>query len=456
MAERFVCGTLMHTPEPGSCEIIEDGLIETGVYGRITQVLRPSDEGYGALLAEARRSGALLKLGPQQYLLPGLIDLHIHAPQWPQLGKALHLPLEEWLNQCTFPLEAKYADAAFADRIYASLVDNLLASGTTSAVYFATIHMEATRLLARHCLEKGQRAFVGKVVMDDPAQCPEYYRDDDTATALDQTVAFIEDVRKLAGNKGGLVKPVVTPRFIPSCTDEALAGLGEIAREHDCHVQTHCSESDWEHGFVIDRHGKTDTESLDGFGLISRHTILAHSNFIGSSDMDLIARRRAGVAHCPLSNFYFSNAVFPLRAALSKGLHVGLGTDISGGPSASMFDACRQTVAASRALEDGVDPDKNAPLRGRTGARVNFMEAFWLATVGGGIALDEPVGKFAPGYSFDALLVDASISDTSLNVWDDVDSLEDVFQKIVYTSSRNNIRKVWVEGDLRVDKGEAA
>ena len=456
MAESFVRGTLMHTPEPGVSEIIEGGLIEIDAGGRIARVMRPSDEGYDERLAAARRARSVLELGSQQYLLPGLVDLHIHAPQWPQLGKALHLPLEDWLNQCTFPLETKYADAAFADRVYASLVDNLLASGTTSAVYFATIHAEATRRLARHCLEKGQRGFVGKVVMDDPAQCPDYYRDEDTASALDETVAFIEYVRALNCNQSGLVKPVVTPRFIPSCTDEALAGLGEITAAHDCHVQTHCSESDWEHGFVIERHGRTDTESLDGFGLVGRRTILAHANFIGGGDMDLIARRGAGVAHCPLSNFYFSNAVFPLRAALNKGLHVGLGTDISGGPSASMFDACRQAVAASRALDDGVDPDRDAAARGRPGARINFLEAFWLATAGGGIALDEPVGKFAPGYGFDALLVDAGIADSSLVVWDDVDSLEDVFQKIVYTSSRNNIRKVWVDGELRVDKDRSA
>lgn len=449
-------GTIMHTPELGGCEIVADALIEVGSDGCVARVMPPSDPGYQIALEAARSARTLLELDPQQYLLPGLVDLHIHAPQWPQLGKALHLPLYDWLLNCTFPLEAKYADTAFADRVYGSLVDNLLASGTTTAVYFATVHLEATQILARHCLNKGQRGFVGKVVMDDPDQCPDDYRDASAAEGLDQTIAFIEFVRALDGNKSGLVKPVVTPRFIPSCTDAALQGLGAIAHDHNCHIQTHCSESDWEHGFVLERHGKTDTQSLSDFGLLTRHTVLAHSNFIADGDMDLIGRNGAGIAHCPLSNFYFSNAVFPLRSALAKGLHVGLGTDISGGPSASMFDACRQTVAASRALEDGVDPARDAAARGRAGSQVNFMEAFWLATVGGGQALDARIGKFAPGYRFDALLIDAGIADSSLNVWDDIDTLEDVFQKIVYTSSRNNIRKVWVDGALRVDKDACA
>ena len=349
-----LCGTIMHTPELGACEVIEGALVEIDANGGVDRVLAPSDPGYEEALAAARHARRLTELASHQYLLPGLIDLHIHAPQWPQLGKALHLPLYDWLQNCTFPLEAKYADTAFAERVYTSLVANLLANGTTTAVYFATIHLEATKRLAEICLEQGQRGFVGKVVMDDPGQCPDYYRDASAVQALDETVAFIDHVRGLDGNGPGLVRPVVTPRFIPSCSDEALAGLGSIAREHGCHVQTHCSESDWEHGYVLERHGKTDTRSLSDFGLVTRHSVLAHSNFISDDDMSVIGAAGAGIAHCPLSNFYFSNAVFPLRAVLNKGLHVGLGTDISGGPTAFMLHACRHAVAASRALEDGV------------------------------------------------------------------------------------------------------
>ena len=96
--------------------------------------------------------------------------------------------------------------------------------------------------------------------------------------------------------------------------------------------------------------------NLDGFGLMTPNTVLAHAVLLSASDMDLIAAREAAVAHCPLSNVYFSNAVFPLRAALEKGLKVGLGTDIAGGPSASLYDTLRMTVTASRMLDEGVDP----------------------------------------------------------------------------------------------------
>ena len=384
--------------------------------------------------------------------MPGLIDLHVHAPQWPRLGKALHLPLKDWLQKHTFPLEAKFADIAFAERIYASLVDALLANGTTTAVYFATVHVNASKRLAEICLEKGQRSLVGKVAMDDTEQCPDYYRDPSASAALDGTFELIEHVRTLVGNGGGLVRPVVTPRFVPSCSDALLEGLGEAARQAGCHVQTHCSESDWQHGYVLQRYGRSDSESLEGFGLVTRHSILAHGNFISERDMDRFVRTGAGVAHCPLSNIYLSDAVFPLRAALERGLHVGLGTDIAGGHNPSILDGCRQAVAASRSLENGIDPGRHSAERGRPDSRIDFVDAFWLATAGGGKVLDLPIGTFAVGQAFDAILIDSTVADSNLMVWDSIDTPEDVFQKIVYNTARNNIRKTWVQGRLVIDK----
>lgn len=446
-----VCGTIMQTPSCGSATIVEDALVEVSD-GVIAAFIAPGGADYQRRKATAHSAGRLTTLTTSQVLLPGLVDLHIHAPQWPQLGKALHLPLNEWLQKNTFPLEARYADAELARRIYAGMVDDLLANGTTTAVYFSTIHLEASMALAEICLAKGQRAFVGRVAMDDPEQCPDYYRDASPEAGIAHSAEFIERVRGLKGNGGKLVRPVVTPRFIPSCTDKLLGGLGALAAEHDCHIQTHCSEGDWQHAFVLDRFGKTDTMSLDGFGLLSRHTVLAHSNFISDDDMAVIGARGAGIAHCPLANAYFSNAVFPLRRALDRGLNVGLGTDISGGHSASLYEACRHAVLASRMLEDGVDPRRPAVERGSPGSRIDFREAFWLATAGGGEVLDVPVGRLEPGFRFDAQLIDTSVPESNLRVFENVDAPEDVFQKIVYNATRANIRKVWVNGRPVVDR----
>jgi guanine deaminase len=194
---------------------------------------------------------------------------------------------------------------------------------------------------------------------------------------------------------------------------------------------------------VLTRCGRTDTAALDSFGLLSRRTVLAHGNFIGDSDSRLIIERGAGVAHCPLSNVYFSDAIFPLRRMLDAGVHVGLGTDIAGGASASLLENARQAVMASRLLEAGVDPRQERAQRRRPQSRIDAVSAFWLATAGGGIALDLPLGLFAPGYQFDACVIDATVAHSNLQVARE-DAPETVLQKIIYGAARANISQVWV------------
>jgi guanine deaminase len=437
----LVHGTLMHAPTPGDLEVIEDALVTVDAHGTISNVGSMVD----IRKLETARDDELIRLGHGQYLLPGLIDMHVHAPQWPQLGTALDLPLNEWLQQHTFPLEARYRDLDFARHSYASLVDALLANGTTTAAYFGTIHVPATKLLADIAAEKGQRAIIGKVAMDHADQCPDFYRDRDLQSGLDGTREFVEYVRD---KDCDLLHAAVTPRFIPACTDAMLAGLAGIADEYGCHIQTHCSESDWEHRHVIDRLGASDAQSLDRFGLLTDRTILAHGIFVDDDDLAMIRTRDSGIAHCPLSNLYLSHAVFPARRALDQGVKLGLGTDIAGGASPSIFDNCRMAVSASRALEDGVDPALPPGERGTPGSSIDFREAFWMATAGGARALGLNTGRFAAGCAFDAIVVDTRVDDSNLTTWESMDSYDDVLQKIVYNAGRSNVTAVWVQGRL--------
>lgn len=440
---QVIQGTFLHAPQRDTLEVLEDALILVGTDGGISEVVAAGSVKREAVLADANSRQVLTAVEPPAFLIPGLVDLHVHAPQWPQLGKALHVPLEDWLQQCTFPLESRYADTAFATPVYRSLVSTLLANGTTTAVYFATIHDQATRVLADICLELGQRALVGRVGMDHPEQCPDYYRDESADAAVRGTEELIN---YLSRSGEGRVLPAITPRFIPSCTDDLLRGMGELAKQYGCHVQTHCSESDWEHEHVMQRMGCSDTEALHELGLIGRRSVLAHATLLGDSDMDLIIRKGAGVAHCPLSNIYFSNGIFPLRRALEKGVHVGLGTDIAGGPSASLLDTCRHTVSMSRTLENGSDVNLSADQRGVADSRVNFIEAFHLATAGGAEVLDLPIGRFEKGCQFDALAIDPDVADGGILRFEGMDSIQDLLQKTVFGATRRNIRQVWVGG----------
>ncbi|MGV3577026.1 MAG: guanine deaminase [Devosia sp.] len=438
-----IIGTFFHAPTREKLEVLENVLIRVDEYGVITDI-HPAGDSMRTLV-EAELGDRLHRLPDGYCGLPGLVDLHVHAPQYPQLGLALDEPLEVWLQKYTFPLEARYADLDFARERYTALVDDLLATGTTTALYFATQHEAATKLLADICIEKGQRALVGKVVMDDSAACPDYYRDDSAETAVTETRAVIDHIRTHPENGAGRVLPVITPRFIPSCTDEALTGLGALAQECGCHVQTHCSESDWAHSHVLERFGKTDPAALDSFGLLTRKSVLAHSNFLTDADMDRLAARGAAVGHCALSNIYFANSVFPLRHALEKGVHVGLGTDISGGPSASMFEAVRTTIQSSRMLAEGTDPALPAETRGRKNSAIDLVTAFHLATAGGGVALDLPIGILAPGYRFDVIALDTNARAGGIRLFGET-APNAVFEKLIYGTTRANIAHVWVDG----------
>ena len=433
-------GTAYHAPTPGELEVLVDAVIAVDASGRITAVEPMASAAGTALVASARN---VRRLGGRERLLPGLVDTHIHAPQWPQLGTGLDLPLERWLFEYTFPLESRFSDVGFAGRVWDHMVPTLLRHGTTTAVYFGTLHEEATLRLAETCVEHGQRALVGRVAMDHPGGTPDWYRDPDAATAVERSARSVEAVRSLGSD---LVSPVITPRFIPACSDDSLRGLGELAAATGSHVQTHCSESDWAHGYVLDRFGRTDSEMLETFGLLRRGTVLAHGNHIGDRDLERIANCHSGVAHCPMSNSYFADAVFPVRRALDKGVAVGLGTDVSGGARPGLLSQCSDAVTVSRMLEDGVDRDIESDRRGVAGSRIDIVTAFHLATAGGAALLGLPTGVFRVGASFDAFVVDLDASDTGLAVWDGIDDESRLFEKTVRLAGPDCISSVWVSG----------
>lgn len=453
-----VVGTAYHTPTPNRLEVLSDVVVAVDAAGTIV-TLEPLDSPAGRDAVAA--ASDVVRLSADQRLLPGLVDLHVHAPQWPQLGTGLDLPLERWLFEYTFPLEARYADTAFATAVYSHLVPSLLAHGTTTAVYYSSVHEAATIVLAEQCVAHGQRAFVGRVAMDHPEGTPEWYCDVDAAAGIEASARSIDAIRSVGGTApDALVQPIITPRFVPACTDDLLRELGALAASTGVRVQTHCSESDWEHAYVLERHGVTDTESLERFGLVREHTVLAHGDHLGDDDLRRIAAARAGVAHCPLSNAYFANAVFGVRRALDAGVRVGLGTDVAGGASPSLLGQCGDAVTVSRLLDDGVDPALPAGRRGVAGSRIDVTTAFHLATAGGADVLGLPVGRFVVGASFDAIVVDVAgdphgttgttgttgTRSAGLRRWAEVDDEERLFEKIVRLAGPNDVSIVWVGG----------
>lgn len=440
-------GTAFSSKSPKEIQILKDYLFCINNDGIIEKVVAPEDADYQPLLDTYKGTDNFHRLAEGQYFLPGFIDLHVHAPQWAQAGTALDIPLYDWLNTYTFPIESKFSDVDFAKSVYEDVVNTLLANGTTTALYFATVHKEASLVLAEICAQKGQRGLVGKVVMDNPEQTSEYYRDSTTEMALADTEEFILAVKQLAKSTKQGVYPVVTPRFIPSCTDDALKGLGELAAKHDTYIQSHCSESDWEHGYVRDRFDKNDAFALNDFGLLRDKSVMAHCNFLNDDDAHLFAETGTAVAHCPISNAYFAGSVIPIAHLHSKGVEIGLGSDISGGFSPSLFDNIRQAVISSRMLEDGVNAALPAEERGVPSSRITVNEAFYLATAGGGESLSLPIGRIQENYTWDVQIIDTKLPSAKLPIYNENEDLHDVFQKMMYLVRPENIREVWVQGE---------
>ena len=447
-------GTAFSSKSSKEVHILKDYLFCINADGMIEKAVAPDHADYQALLNTYQGEENFHQLAEGQYFLPGFVDLHVHAPQWAQSGTALDIPLNDWLNTYTFPIESKFSDLDFAKEVYEDLVSTLLANGTTTSLYFATVHKEASLLLAEICAKKGQRGLVGKVVMDDPEQTPEFYRDADTKTALADTEEFILAVKELAKSTKQGVYPVVTPRFIPSCTDGALRGLGELAAKYDTHIQSHCSESDWAHGYVQERFKKNDAFALHDFGLLGDKAVMAHCNFLNDDDAELFAETGTAIGHCPISNAYFANSVIPVAHFHSKGIDIGLGSDVSGGFSPSLFDNARQAVMSSRMLEDGVNPALPPEERGLPNSRITINEAFYLATAGGGESLSLPIGRLQENYTWDVQIIDTKLASAKLPIFDTNEDLNDIFQKIMYLVRPENIREVWVQGNKVHDRTE--
>lgn len=439
-------GNFFHAPVYGEIDYLPQALVCVNSRGIIEEVIPVTDTRYKSVLAEAEQQLTIHKFAEDQYILPGFVDLHVHAPQWPQAGVALDAPLNVWLDECTFPLEASYQEVAFAEVVYKDLIQQLLSRGTTTVLYFATVHKEASLALARLCGELGQRGLVGKVVMDHPTMTPEFYRDETAQQAITETEAFIKEVQAMSSDYIQGVYPVVTPRFVPSCSDEALAGLGQLAKMYDVHVQSHCSEGDWEHQHVFERFGRRDTEVLEGFGLLGEKSVMAHCNFLNEEDGAIFQKTKTAVAHCPISNAYFANSVLPVQRLHEQGVTVGLGTDISGGFSPSLYENIRQVVMSSRMLEEGVDTQKVAAERGVGNGRLTVLEAFYLATTAGGEALSLPIGTFAKGQVFDAQVIQPDIASNPLPNFGKFQQPEQLLAKIIYLADQSNIRSVWVQG----------
>ncbi len=374
---------ILFTKEKSRFEILENGYIAVDDNGCVIGVAKD--------LASIDGEGAEIIDFGDRLLIPAMNDLHVHAPQYRNQGIAMDLELLPWLQNYTFPEEMKYADTAYAERMYRRFVRDLWRFGTMRSCVFATIHTESTRLLMNIFEEAGMGALVGKVGMN--RNCPE---------GLSESVeSYIEGMEALMKEKGkALVGTIITPRFVPTCTPEMLRACGELAAKYHLPVQSHLSENKDEIAWVAELEPESTCygDAYNRYGLFGQTpTIMAHCVWSEGKEVELMKRNNVMVAHCPTSNFNVASGMAPIRRFLNEGLRVGLGSDISGGHDLSIF---RMMVYAIQVSKMHYQQDHNLPF-------LTLSEAFWMATKSAGSFFGR-VGSFEPGYEFDALVIDDS------------------------------------------------
>ena len=336
-------------------------------------------------------------------VFPGMVDLHVHAPQFAFRGMCMDLELMDWLNSYTFPEEEKYENLDYADKAYSLFVDAIKNGATTRSCIFATRHRYATELLMQKMEESGLVSFVGKVNMDREAS--EALVEESPEMSAYSTFGWINAVKDKFVN----TKPILTPRFIPCCTDKLMEELREIQMAYGIPVQSHLSESKGEIEFVkfLRPNNLFYGDSYNEYDLFGKNTdlnhdvktIMAHCVWSSEDEVNLMLKNGVFVAHCPASNMNLTSGIAPIRKYLDLGLNIGLGSDIAGGHSLSIFKAITDAIQVSKMYFRLVN-ENYKPLV--------FTEAFYLATKGGGSFFGN-VGSFEENYEFDAVVLDDSV-----------------------------------------------
>ncbi|MDF2822090.1 MAG: guanine deaminase [Clostridiales bacterium] len=362
-------------------------------------------------------------------IIPGLVDTHTHAPQYSFRGLGMDLELIEWLNQNTFPEEAKYNESDYAKKSYTIFAEDLKKSATTRACIFGTIHVDATNILMELLELSGVKCMVGKVNMD--RNSPDYLCEKSANQSIEDTRDWLIGVRGKFRN----ITPILTPRFLPSCTDSLMEGLSAIQREFNLPVQSHLSESLSEIEWVKELFPDSSSygAAYDNFELFGKevNTVMAHCVYSTEDEIKLLKKNRVMVAHCPESNSNLASGIAPIRTFLEQEIKVGLGTDIAAGSSLSIFKAMVEAIKVSKLRWCFVD-HKQKPL--------TVDEAFYLGTKGGGSFFGR-VGSFEEGYEFDAVVLDDSriLHSDSL-------TLKERLERVIYLSDESYIVDKYIAG----------
>ncbi len=360
-----------------------------------------------------------------QLILQGFSDMHLHAPQYPMLGMGMDLTLLDWLKTYTFKTESRFADNGFAREVYARLSAELVNNGTTRVCIYSSMHTDATLILMEELEKAGICGYAGKVNMDRASgECQEL-----TEESKRETLRWLDACENFTR-----VRPILTPRFTPSCTNELMEWLGGVATERGLFVQSHLSENKREIALVKELHPDCEQywQTYDKFGLWTDHTIMAHCVHSDAREQQAMIDHNVLCVHCPDSNINICSGFAPVRQMKERGVWVALGSDIAGGAQLPMIQVMTGCLKMSKAR--AIDTDGKEPF-------LSVGEAYYLATSAGARYFGDADG-FAPGNPLHAVVLDEINLPPSARKL----TVKERFERAVYLSDDRNIAAVYGDG----------
>ena len=371
-------GAALDHQSSAAIEYIEDGLlvVENGLISSV---------GPAADLLDRLPEGCEIHEYPNQLIIPGMIDTHIHYPQTDMIA-SYGEQLLTWLETYTFPTERQFSDLAHASDVANFFLDQMLCNGTTTALVFGTVHPESVDAFFEAAQQRNLRMIAGKVLMD--RNCPDYLQDTPESA--------YEDSKKLIEKWHGQDRLLyaVTPRFAPTSSDAQLAKAGQLLEEFpDVYLHTHVAENKDEVAWVRELF----PESRSYLGVYEQHqlvkprSVFAHCIYLDDEDKQCMAHAGAAAAFCPTSNLFIGSGLFDYEDLNQQAVRVGLGTDVGGGTSFSLLQTGSEAYKVTQML----------------GKKLSAFQALYLATLSGAKALylDDKIGNFANGKEADFVVL---------------------------------------------------